>query len=59
VKYQDAVIAWTPGTNQIRVGPLLRLGDGDWTAHPICYRHTPVVPATQRRETARISSSAT
>jgi len=37
MKYREALIAWTPNTGQIRVGPLLREGDPDWTAHPIKY----------------------
>jgi hypothetical protein len=40
VKYQDCIIAWTPGTDHVRVGPLLREGMPDWTQHPIDYHRT-------------------
>lgn len=34
MKLAEALIAWNPGTDQVRVGPLLRDGAEDWTAHP-------------------------
>src|SRR5689334_3449681 len=51
MKYQEALIAWTPDTDHIRVGPLIRLGqidehgiehggDVDWTEHPYRYART-------------------
>jgi hypothetical protein len=40
MKYQEALIAWTPKSDQIRVGPLLGEYDPDWTARPIRYRLT-------------------
>jgi hypothetical protein len=41
MKYQEALIAWNPKTDQIRVGPLLRGDDApDWSRHPIDYRST-------------------
>ena len=40
MKYQEALVAWTPGTDQIRVGPLIRDGDLDWTDYPIHYLYT-------------------
>jgi hypothetical protein len=41
MKYQEALIAWNPRTDQIRVGPLIRRDlDGDWTRCPVWYRMT-------------------
>ncbi|MBW4092178.1 MAG: hypothetical protein HIU82_13870 [Proteobacteria bacterium] len=41
MKYQEALIAWTPGTDLIRVGPLLKdYKSPDWTDHPIRYAST-------------------
>ena len=38
MKYQQALIAWTPGTDLIRVGPLLEnIHNHDWTEYPISY----------------------
>jgi hypothetical protein len=51
MKYQEALIAWTPGTDHIRVGPLLRPSDGsDWTEHPIRYAYTGGAAYTGLRE---------
>lgn len=40
MKYQEALIAWTPNTDLIRIGPLLRYNVVDWTNHPIDYTMT-------------------
>jgi hypothetical protein len=40
MKWQEALVAWNPGTDQIRVGPLIGENDADWTDHPIRYRMT-------------------
>ena len=40
MRLAEALIAWNPGTDQVRVGPLLRAHDGDWTRSPIRYRMT-------------------
>ena len=40
MRYREAMIAWTPGTEEVRVGPLLRPGDANWTRHPINYLRT-------------------
>jgi hypothetical protein len=50
MKFQDALVAWTPGTDQIRVGPLLWPGDPDWTERPIRYRCTGVAAYRAIRE---------
>jgi hypothetical protein len=34
MRYQEALIAWTPGTDRIKVGPLIQLDGPDWTGHP-------------------------
>jgi hypothetical protein len=50
MKAKDALIAWTPNMwpskwcgatrGKVRIGPLLRDGDVDWTDHPVRYSHT-------------------
>jgi hypothetical protein len=40
LKMQEALIAWNPGANQIRVGPLSERENFDWTVAPIRYLHT-------------------
>jgi hypothetical protein len=50
MKAKDALFAWTPvhwdssrsaaTCGKVRIGPLLRKGDIDWTDHPIKYSHT-------------------
>lgn len=37
MKYQEALIAWTPGTDLIRVGPLIGADQDDWTDYPVRY----------------------
>jgi hypothetical protein len=45
------VIAWTPGTSMIRVGPLIPSGaDTDWTEHPVRYWCTGGAAFTALRE---------
>jgi hypothetical protein len=31
MKFREALIAWTPHTDRIRVGPLIEAGERDWT----------------------------
>lgn len=50
MKLKEALIAYNPGTDQIRVGPLLSRGQSDWTAHPIHYRMTIGAAFTEVRE---------
>ena len=38
MKYKDCLVAWNPGTDQVRVGPLRSSGVPDWTRHPVRYR---------------------
>jgi len=40
MKLADALIAYNPGTDQVRVGPLLSDFDRDWTMSPIQYGMT-------------------
>jgi hypothetical protein len=40
VKVSEALIAWNPGTDQVRVGPLIQEGQADWTDHPVSYACT-------------------
>ena len=41
MKYQEALIAWTPHTADIRVGRLLQsYEETNWTNHPVRYRYT-------------------
>lgn len=40
MKLSEALIAWNPGTDQVRVGRLLEDGDPDWTESPIRYDMT-------------------
>lgn len=40
MRYQEALIAWTPNSDLIRVGPLIGRGDTDWTEWPINYEYT-------------------
>jgi hypothetical protein len=49
MKYREALIAWNPDTDQIRVGPLLKRGDPDWTEYPIYYDFTGGAAETARR----------
>ena len=37
MKYNEALIAWNPNTDQIQVGPLLQSDDYDWTESPVRY----------------------
>jgi hypothetical protein len=50
MKYQEALVAWTPGTDQVRVGHLIQRGEGDWTNHPVHYRFTGGAAYTALRE---------
>lgn len=41
LSYREALVAWNPGTDQVRVGPLMDGPDApDWTDHPIRYECT-------------------
>lgn len=40
MRYRETLVAWNPGTPQVRVGRLLERGEPDWTRHPINYRMT-------------------
>jgi hypothetical protein len=48
LKYQEALIAWTPKTDRIRVGPLLESDEPDWTEHPIRYAYTGLRKCTDK-----------
>lgn len=47
MKAQEALIAWTPGTDRIAIGSLLREGDHDWTKP---YEFTGGAAHTDRRQ---------
>ena len=40
MRYQEALIAWTPGTDQIKVGNIMQRGEPNWTRHPVNYKFT-------------------
>ena len=40
MKISEALIAWNPGTDQVRGGPLVGEGGGDWTRAPVDYAMT-------------------
>jgi hypothetical protein len=41
LSYREALVAWNPGTDLVRVGPLMDGPDApDWTDHPIRYECT-------------------
>jgi hypothetical protein len=58
MKAKDALIAWTPvhcewreaTRGKVRIGPLLRLGDIDWTDHPVEYSYTGGAAYTEWRK---------
>lgn len=41
MKYQEALIAWTPGISLVRVDHIMPSYDQpDWTGHPVLYADT-------------------
>ena len=40
MKFRDALVAWNPGTSEVRVGLLIGEDEADWTRTPIKYRMT-------------------
>lgn len=50
MKYQEALIAWNPNTDQVRVGRFLRQRDSDWSRWPINYTRTGGAAYTGLRE---------
>ena len=41
MKFNEAIIVWNPGTDQIRVGPLINpMSTKDWTDKPLHYEMT-------------------